>query len=209
VLVAAAFVLYAAASASPHERRPPVADELTADEAAPEDPAPVVVSVALRPTPAPSVTPAATAAPAVAPSPTAGPATPKATVRATPAPTAKPRPTPPPTPRPTPPPTPRPTPAPTPGTYSRSQVESQIRAAWQGDDDKAVAVADCESGLNPQASSPSGVNLGLWQMTRSTWQAYGGPGDDPRNSSPYVQTQVAWRLFSARGWSPWPGCANA
>jgi outer membrane biosynthesis protein TonB len=137
-------------------------------------------------------------------------------------PTAKPSPkptekaTPKPTPKPTRKPTPKPTPVPTPspstsgaggGGTSREAVMAAIRNNWAGDDDKAIRVADCESGLNPKAASPSEINLGLWQMTRQTWKDYGGPGDDPRNSSAATQTQVAWKLFSARGWSPWGGCA--
>jgi hypothetical protein len=87
-------------------------------------------------------------------------------------------------------------------------VKQQIRDAWgAGDTDKAIRVADCESGLNPRAAS--GPNLGLWQFRIETWHTYGGEGD-PRDHSPFEQTQVAWRLYSSRGdWSPWPGCSAA
>jgi hypothetical protein len=68
-------------------------------------------------------------------------------------------------------------------------------------------VADCESGLNSRATSPDGRYLGLWQMRRETWQSYGGSGD-PRDHSPEEQTDVAWRLYQQRGWSPWAGCAS-
>lgn len=84
---------------------------------------------------------------------------------------------------------------------------AQIRQAWGGDDDKAIRVADCESGLNPAAASPSESNLGLWQMQRQTWRDYGGAGDDPRDATAYQQTVVAYRLFEQRGFSPWGGCA--
>ena len=76
-----------------------------------------------------------------------------------------------------------------------------------GPDAQAISVADCESGLNTRASSPSGTNLGLWQFTMKTWQDYGGSGD-PRDSSAYTQTSVAWRLYQQQGWSPWGGCAG-
>ena len=151
---------------------------------------------------APTPTPEPTVAPTATPEPTP-----------TPKPTAKPRPKP--TPEPTPKPTPKATPAPTAppsvsgggGGSSRESVMNAIRNNWGGDDDKAIRVADCESGLNPKAASPSEINLGLWQMTRQTWKDYGGPGDDPRDSSAATQTQVAYKLFQARGWSPWGGCA--
>jgi hypothetical protein len=67
-------------------------------------------------------------------------------------------------------------------------------------------VADCESGLNPRATSADGQNLGLWQFRIETWHTYGGTGD-PRDHSPEDQTRVAWRLFQTRGWAPWGGCA--
>jgi hypothetical protein len=131
----------------------------------------------------------------------------KAAAKATPAPTPKPTPkvTPVPTPMPTPAATAMPTAAPSEG---REQVKADIRKAWGGDDDKAISVADCESGLNPKAASPHEINLGLWQMRKETWKSYGGPGDDPRDASALVQTQVAWRLYSSQGWGPWGGCAS-
>jgi hypothetical protein len=82
-------------------------------------------------------------------------------------------------------------------------VRAGVRSAWGGDDEKAISVADCESGLNTRATN--GQNLGLWQFRIETWRNYGGSGD-PRDASPAAQTQVAWRLFLERGWSPWPGC---
>jgi hypothetical protein len=81
-----------------------------------------------------------------------------------------------------------------------------IRQAWGGNDEEAIQVADCESGLNPKASSPDGRYLGLWQMRLETWHTYGGSGD-PRDHSPAEQTRAAWALFQERGWSPWGGCA--
>ena len=93
--------------------------------------------------------------------------------------------------------------------WTRASVKRAIRRAWQGNDAKAIRVADCESSLNPNARSPGGTYLGLWQFSRSTWDAYGGPGNDPRDVSAYQQTLVAWRLYSDRGWAPWPSCRYA
>jgi len=148
------------------------------------------------------------------PSPTPSP-TPKATPAPTPVKVAAKlaTPTPMPTPVRTPKPTPKPTPTPKPSpsaprsttTYSREEVKAGIRSAWGGDDDEAIRVADCESGLNPRAASSSG-HYGLWQMRMETWHSYGGSGD-PRDASPAAQTAAAWRLFQQRGWSPWAGCA--
>lgn len=89
---------------------------------------------------------------------------------------------------------------------SRKQVKQQIRRAWEGNVKRAIRVADCESGLNPKATSPDGKYLGLWQFSRPTWREYGGPGNDPRKVNGYRQTLVAWRLFKDRRWAPWPTC---
>jgi hypothetical protein len=190
-------------------------DALLARVEATAIPTEVVVKMTPRPTPTPAPTakpadalifapkhavpkvpietPATTAKPTTAPTPSAKPmttATPaaKATPNATPKPTAK------------------PTTSPGGTTYTRDQVIAGIRAAWAGNDDKAVAVADCESALNPRATSPGGTYLGLWQFHIETWRNYGGSGD-PRDHSPKTQTQVAWNVYLDHGWDAWPGCA--
>jgi hypothetical protein len=91
----------------------------------------------------------------------------------------------------------------------RAKVIRQIRRAWGGNDNKAIRVAECESGLNPKATSPGGTYLGLWQFSRATWNDYDGPGNDPRDVNAYRQTQVAYRLFQDRRWAPWPTCGRA
>ena len=165
-------------------------------------------------TASPSPTPTPTATPTVAP--TARPTTAPAAARSAATPKPKP-PEPKPEPKvtapsfPTPKPTPKPTPTPTSSpdattSESREQVKAAIRAEWQGDDEKAIAVADCESSLNTRASSPNGINLGLWQMRQQTWEEHGGTGD-PRDHSAAQQTRIAWKVFQARGWDAWPGCA--
>lgn len=88
------------------------------------------------------------------------------------------------------------------------KVKAAIRRAWQGNDRKAIRVARCESGLDPKATSSGGTYLGLWQFSRATWDAYDGPGDDPRDVSAFKQTKVAWRLYKDQGWAPWPSCAS-
>lgn len=206
VLFVLCFVLSAAAvmsgSASDGAGAAPVAAQLTDAASAPQ-PVTVIVGPTATPVPSGTAAPVVETAPVTTPDPTAPPRT----EPPTPAPTVRPtsKPTPKPTPRPTTPPTPQPT------TVSRhesaDQVRAEIREAWGGDDNKAIDVANCESGLNPQASSPSGTNLGLWQFTMQTWHDYGGSGD-PRNASAYTQTQVAWNLYQQQGWSPWGGCAG-
>ena len=91
-------------------------------------------------------------------------------------------------------------------TVDITKVKRQIVRAWGGNDRKAIRVAECESSLNPKATSPDGKYLGLWQFSKATWQDYGGPGDDPREVNAFRQTEVAYRLFQDRRWDPWPSC---
>lgn len=173
-------------------------------------PSEVIVPVAASPAATSSPAPEARQNPIVKPKgpvPAVAPPTPVPTAVATPKPTVKPKAS---APIPTKAPTAKPTATPTrppsgSTTYTRDQVIAGIRSGWGGNDDKAIAVADCESGLNPRASSSGGTYLGLWQFHIETWRSYGGSGD-PRDHSPHVQTQVAWRVFADHGWGAWPGC---
>lgn len=69
------------------------------------------------------------------------------------------------------------------------------------------ALAQCESGGNPQAVSPGGAYRGLYQFTMSTWASVGGSGD-PINASPGEQTYRAEILYAQSGSSPWPVCGH-
>jgi uncharacterized protein YabE (DUF348 family) len=67
-----------------------------------------------------------------------------------------------------------------------------------------AALADCESGGNPQAVNPAGY-YGLYQFSLSTWAAQGGSGN-PINASASEQTKRAQILYSKTGASSWPVC---
>jgi hypothetical protein len=69
-----------------------------------------------------------------------------------------------------------------------------------------VRIAECESGGDPEAVSPSGRYRGKYQFMRSTWKTWGGRGDDPAEASEVHQDRVALRLYRARGTEPWPSC---
>lgn len=72
---------------------------------------------------------------------------------------------------------------------------------------KAIAVAKCESGMNPRAVSPGGGNHGLFQINsvhRSMVQQMGYSWS--RIYDPYVNAHVARTLWRQSGWGPW-GCA--
>ena len=76
---------------------------------------------------------------------------------------------------------------------------------------KAKRVAQCESGMNPNAVSPGGQNHGLFQINlvhRNTVQSMGYSWSQIYD--PFVNARVARHIFDAAGgsWSPW-GCHNA
>ena len=71
-----------------------------------------------------------------------------------------------------------------------------------------VRIAECESGGDPEAVSPSGRYRGKYQFLRSTWKVWGGRGDDPAEASEAHQDRVALRLYRARGAAPWPSCGG-
>lgn len=67
------------------------------------------------------------------------------------------------------------------------------------------SVAQCESGGNPNAVSPSGQYRGKYQFDQQTWQSVGGSGD-PAAAPEAEQDRRAAQLQSQRGSQPWPVC---
>ncbi|HET7482272.1 MAG TPA: transglycosylase family protein [Actinomycetota bacterium] len=64
-----------------------------------------------------------------------------------------------------------------------------------------VAIAECESGLDPTAVNPAGY-YGLFQFDQTTWASYGyGSIYDPA-----AQARTAARLIAAGQSSRWPVC---
>src|SRR4051794_22517634 len=66
-------------------------------------------------------------------------------------------------------------------------------------------IAQCESGGNPRAVSPSGQYRGKYQFDQATWERWGGTGD-PAKASEARQDRIAVKLYKARGTAPWPNC---
>ena len=69
------------------------------------------------------------------------------------------------------------------------------------------AIAACESGGNPEAVSPEGTYMGLYQFDQGTWESVGGTGS-PTEASAEEQTYRAALLYSESGSSPWPVCGQ-
>jgi len=68
------------------------------------------------------------------------------------------------------------------------------------------ALANCESGGNPNAVNPAGY-YGLYQFDLGTWRSVGGSGL-PTAASAGEQTYRAKLLYKQRGRSPWPNCGR-
>ena len=68
-----------------------------------------------------------------------------------------------------------------------------------------MKIAQCESGGNPHAISPSGQYRGMFQFTFATWAAVGGHGD-PAQASAAEQIQRAAILYERSGPGQWPVC---
>jgi uncharacterized protein YabE (DUF348 family) len=69
-----------------------------------------------------------------------------------------------------------------------------------------AALANCESGGNPNAVNPAGY-YGLYQFDTGTWRSVGGSGL-PTSASAAEQTYRAKLLYKQRGRSPWPNCGR-
>ena len=70
-----------------------------------------------------------------------------------------------------------------------------------------AAIAQCESGGDPTAISPSGQYRGKYQFTRATWRLVGGTGD-PAAAPESEQDQRAATLMSTQGPKAWPVCSR-
>jgi peptidoglycan hydrolase-like protein with peptidoglycan-binding domain len=68
-------------------------------------------------------------------------------------------------------------------------------------------IAQCESGGDPSAVSPTGEYRGKYQFSRATWRSLGGTGD-PAAAPESVQDQLAQRLLERSGTAAWPVCGR-
>jgi peptidoglycan hydrolase-like protein with peptidoglycan-binding domain len=91
-------------------------------------------------------------------------------------------------------------------TTKNSTLDS---AAPKSTDDVAAVmakIAQCESGGDPTAVSPSGQYRGKYQFSQATWESLGGTGD-PAAADENVQDMYAAGLYNQRGLAPWPACS--
>jgi hypothetical protein len=92
------------------------------------------------------------------------------------------------------------------GTQQNSTLESSKPMANADAATVLAKIAECESGGNPTAVSPSGEYRGKYQFSRETWESLGGTGD-PAEADESVQDTFAADLYQQRGLAPWPACS--
>ncbi|MGZ4200647.1 MAG: transglycosylase family protein [Thermoleophilaceae bacterium] len=68
-------------------------------------------------------------------------------------------------------------------------------------------IAQCESGGDPTAVSPTGLYRGKYQFSRATWRSLGGSGD-PARAPESEQDRMAALLLQRSGTSAWPVCGR-
>jgi hypothetical protein len=84
------------------------------------------------------------------------------------------------------------------GSVNRSSSAVRLPAALK-------RIAECESGGDPEAVSPSGLYRGKYQFSMDTWHNLGGKGD-PIDASEATQDRIALKLYRRSGTAPWPSC---
>ena len=95
------------------------------------------------------------------------------------------------------------------GLGSTTKNSTLDSAAPTSTDDVAAVmakIAQCESGGDPTAVSPSGQYRGKYQFSQATWESLGGTGD-PAAADENVQDMYAAGLYNQRGLAPWPACS--
>ncbi|WP_157260783.1 transglycosylase family protein [Patulibacter minatonensis] len=90
---------------------------------------------------------------------------------------------------------------------SRSATTKDAAAVGSAPNATLAKIAQCESGGDPTAISPSGQYRGKYQFDRQTWAANGGSGD-PAAASEATQDRIAAKLLADRGTAPWPVCGK-
>lgn len=90
--------------------------------------------------------------------------------------------------------------------WSSQEIEREIRiqsALYDLDGDKMVAIAKCESGLNPNAMNKKSTATGLFQIINGTWKHYKCTGGI---TNPQDNIKCAMKLATLSGLDEWKEC---
>ena len=93
---------------------------------------------------------------------------------------------------------------------SACQPKTEIDVVFGKASDAATRVAQCESGLDPNAVSPGGANHGLFQINdvhREDFERVTGRPWSEIYDAHWNTVYAKW-LFDRQGWAPW-ACRTA
>lgn len=95
--------------------------------------------------------------------------------------------------------------SPPPAASNVKYCSAQFQAQFGWDDPaKAARVCQCESSGNAKARSKNGLYVGLFQFSADAWRGLGG--GDPFD--PWLNSHHAHKLWTRKGWRPWPHCGR-
>lgn len=90
------------------------------------------------------------------------------------------------------------------GCDAKQASRSAIKQSFPDQYSKALAVATCESGLDPSAVSPGGGNWGLFQINRIHAARVVAMGYQwSQITNPVVNARVARSIYNESGWRAW------
>jgi LysM repeat protein len=91
--------------------------------------------------------------------------------------------------------------------FTRAEVIQFIRDAWPDQlEERALAIAQRESNLQPSALSGSKCCYGLFQIYyrwHTTWLPQVGVTSPAQLLDPRLNAAAAYRLYQRNGWGPW------
>ena len=93
-------------------------------------------------------------------------------------------------------------------TWSKADIEAEIRlqaSLYDLDANKMVAIAKCESGLNPVAMNKQSTATGVYQIIRGTWFQFKCTGGI---TTPQDNIHCGMKIAVLGGLGHWPVCSK-
>ena len=92
--------------------------------------------------------------------------------------------------------------------WSKADIEAEIRLQaelYDLDADKMVAIARCESNLNPVAMNKKSTATGIYQIINGTWKQFKCPGGI---TTPQDNIHCGMKIAALGGLGHWPECGK-
>ena len=85
---------------------------------------------------------------------------------------------------------------------TKEQIENYIKEKFGASAETMLAIAKCESGLNPSAKNSRSTASGVFQIIKGTWQGNTEASWDERFDAK-TNIDTAFTIWSHRGTQPW------